>query len=154
MPNKTSLGVVAASTTLWILAGCATTPVPEVAAARALVTQAEQSDTTQYASADLESARSKLNQAAGYEKAGKPVLAEQLAKESEADSEVAIARTRAIKAETDLNNVNAGTQTLRNETQRQDNSGTTTVITPAGGTIIAPAGGAIVIPSDSTAPQR
>ncbi|HEX4375519.1 MAG TPA: DUF4398 domain-containing protein [Steroidobacteraceae bacterium] len=146
MPNLTNLGLVTASTALLILAGCATTPVPEVAAARALVTQAEQSDTTQFASADLESARSKLNQAAGYEKAGKPVLAEQLAKESEADSEVAMARTRAIKAEKDLNDVNAGTQTLRSESRRNEGGDTTTVVVPAGG--------AVVIPSDSTAPQR
>lgn len=146
MPNLTNLGLVAASTALLILAGCATTPVPEVAAARALVTQAEQSDTTHFASADLESARSKLNQAAGYEKAGKPVLAEQLAKESEADSEVAMARTRAIKAENDLNDVNAGTQTLRSESRRHEGGDTTTVVVPAGG--------AVVIPSDSAAPQR
>jgi Domain of unknown function (DUF4398) len=145
MSNKTRLGVVTASAALLTLIGCASQPVPEVAAARALVSQAEQSDTTQFASADLESARSKLRQAADYEKNGKPVLAEQLAKESEADSQVAMARTRAIKAENDLNDVNAGTQTLKSESQRQDN-GSTTVIVPSNGTV--------VMPSNSTAPQR
>jgi len=147
MSNTTRLGVVAASTALLTLLGCATQPVPEVAAARALVSQAEQSDTTQYASADLESARSKLRQAEGYEKNGKPVLAEQLAKESEADSEVGMARTRAIKAEKDLADVNAGTQTLRNESRRQDNGNT-------GTTVVVPPNGVVVMPSDSTAPQR
>ena len=145
MPNMTRLGVTAASAALLTLIGCATQPVPEVAAARAMVSQAEQSDTTQYASADLESARSKLRQATGYEKDGKPVLAEQLARESEADSEVAIARTRAIKAEKDLTDVNAGTQTLRNESRRQDNGNTTVVVPP---------NGVVVMPSDSTTPQR
>ena len=145
MSNTSRLGMVAASATLLTLIGCATQPVPEVAAARALVSQAEQQDTPQYASADLESARSKLHQAADYEKNGKPVLAEQMAKESEADSEVAMARTRAIKAEKALNDVNAGTQTLREESRRQDNAGTTVVVPP---------GGAVVMPSDSTVPQR
>ena len=73
------------------------------------------------------------------------MLAEQLAKESEADSEVAIARTRAIKAEKDLTDVNAGTQTLRNESRRQDNGNTTVVVPP---------NGVVVMPSNSTTPQR
>jgi hypothetical protein len=141
MSNRTHLGLVVTGAVILALTACATTPVPEVTAARALVGQAEQSDTTQFASADLESARSKLRQAADYEKNGKPVLAEQLAKESEADAEVAMARTRAIKAEKDLNDVNAGTQTLRSESQRQQGgSSTTVVVPPAGSTVIVPSG--------------
>ena len=147
MVNLKRLGMVTASAALVTLVGCSTTPVPEVAAARALVSQAEQQDTPQYASADLESARSKLRQAADYEKNGKPVQAEQLAKESEADSEVAMARTRAIKAEKDLNDVNAGTQTLRSESRRQENNGGST-------TVVVPPGGTVVVPSNSSTPQR
>jgi len=145
MSTLTNIRVVAASATLLAVVGCAGTPrpVPEVAAAHAMVAQAEQSDATQFASSDLEAARSKLRVADQDARDNKPVLAAQMAQESSVDAEVAIARTRAIKSEQALSDVNAGTQTLRSETTRQGVQATT----PSGTTVI-------VVPPDSTPVQR
>jgi hypothetical protein len=121
MSEFSTIRVLAASAVLLAAAGCvsAPKPVPDIAGARALISQAEQSDAQQFASSDLESARSKLRQADQYSHDNKPVLATQLAQESSTDAEVALARTRAIKAETALSDVNTGTRTLRNESARQ-----------------------------------
>ena len=121
MSTITSIRAVAATAALLAVVGCAGTPrpVPEVAAARALVSQAEQSGASQFASADLESARSRLRVAEQDAKDNKTGLAAQVAQESSADAEVAMARTRAIKSEQALNDVNAGTGTLRSESLRQ-----------------------------------
>ena len=124
MSRFASIPVLAASTLLLALAGCASTPkaAPDIAGARALISQAEQSDAQQFASADLESARSKLRQADQYSHDDKPILAARLAQESSVDSEVAMARTRAIKQQTALTDINTGTRTLRNESERQSDS--------------------------------
>jgi hypothetical protein len=136
--TRTTISVLAASATLLTLTACASTPqpVPEVAAAHALISQAEQSDATQFASSDLEAARSKVRLADQDVHDNKPILAAKLGQESSVDAEVAIARTRAMKSEQALKDVNAGTSTLRNETLRQGTPPTSTVI---------------VVPSDSTA---
>lgn len=145
MSTSTRICVVAASAALLSVVGCASTPppVPEVAAARALISQAEQSDASQFASADLEAARSKLRQADQDAKDSRPILAAQVAQESSVDAEVAMARTRAIKSEQALSDVNAGTQTLRSETIRQGE------IAPA-----TPASTVIIVPANSTTLQR
>jgi hypothetical protein len=122
MVNTPRIRLVAASALLLAAVGCASTPtsVPDIAGAHALISQAEQSDAQNFASADLESARSKLRQAEDQQKNDKPLIATQLAQEASADAEVAMARTRAIKSEQALADVNAGTQTLRSESLRQD----------------------------------
>lgn len=122
MVNTPRIRLVAASALLLAAVGCASTPtsVPDIAGAHALISQAEQSDAQNFASADLESARSKLRQAEDLQKNDKPLIATQLAQEASADAEVAMARTRAIKSEQALADVNAGTQTLRSESLRQD----------------------------------
>jgi hypothetical protein len=151
MPNILSVRLALASAALLAAAGCADTrPVPEVAAAHALVSQAEQSDAAQFASGDLEAARSKLRQADDFQHNGKPDMATRLAQESSADAEVAMARVRAIKAEQALADVNAGTQTLRNESRRNE-----VAAPPTGNTVIVPQGGTVIVPSsDSSAVQR
>ena len=132
MFNTRSSGVVAASVALLALGACATTPrsVPEVSTARAMISQAEQSGAQQFASADLEAARSKLRQADQNERDNKSVLASQQGTEASVYAEVAIARTRAIKAEQALAEVNAGTRTLNNESQRQTSPPTSSTIRP------------------------
>jgi hypothetical protein len=140
MSNTSSICVATASAALLaVLAGCATAPrpEPEVTAAHTLISQAEQSDAAQFASADLEAARSKLRQADQDSHDNKPVLAVRLAQESSVDAEVAMARTRAIKAEKALQDVNAGTRSLRNETERQGDSQ-------------QPSSNVIVVPGDSS----
>jgi hypothetical protein len=113
------------------------------AGARALISQAEQSDAQKFASADLESSRSKLRQAEQYAHEKKSVQAVRLAQESSADAEVALARTRAVKAETALSDVNTGTRTLRDEAVHEGEQ-----------TQPAPAPSVIVVPQDSTPVQR
>lgn len=99
--------------------GCASAPKPtaEIAQAHSLVDQAEQGGATQYASADLALARSKLQQA-DLEAQKKPEQSLRSAQEASADARVALARTNAVKAEAALRDVNAGTQTLRDEAGR------------------------------------
>ena len=108
-------------------AGCASSPKPvaDLANAHALIAQAEQSDAQQFASSDLEAARSKLRQA-DADAQDKPVIAARLAQESSVDAEVALARTRSLKATQALAEVNAGTQTLRSESQRNEDQPATT----------------------------
>ena len=100
--------------------GCASTPPPtaELTQARTLVDQAEQSGASQYDSDDLASARSKLH-IADQEAQKDPVQSAWMAQESSADAKVALARTSAAKAQIALSHVDAGTETLRAETDRQ-----------------------------------
>src|ERR1700722_15482353 len=129
----TFMRAVAIPAVLLAAAGCASSPKPvaDLANAHALVAQAEQSDAQQFASSDLEAARSKLRQA-DTDAQDKPVIAARLAQESAVDAEVALARTRSLKAAQALNEVNAGTQTLRGESQRSaDHPATTPPPPPA-----------------------
>lgn len=118
MPRFTP--AIAALGGLLAITGCASEPRPtaELAQAHSLVDQAEQSGAPQFASADLAMARSKLQQADSEAK-GHPELSLRSAQEATADARVAIARTNSAKAQVALRDVNAGTQSLRNETNRQ-----------------------------------
>jgi len=100
-------------------AGCASAPKPtaELAQAHTLVDQAEQGGGEQFASADMAAARSKL-QMADQDAAKQPEQSKRLAQEATVDARVALARTNEVKAQQALRDVNAGTQTLRNETDR------------------------------------
>jgi hypothetical protein len=100
--------------------GCASSPKPtaNLTEAHTLVAQAEQSGAQQFASADLEAARSELRQA-DQDAKDKPVLAMRLAQESSVDAELALAHTRALKAEQSLREVNSGTATLQSESERE-----------------------------------
>jgi predicted DsbA family dithiol-disulfide isomerase len=102
------------------LVSCAGGPKPnaDLVGAHTLVSQAEQSGAQQYASANLEAARSELRQA-DQDAKDKPVLSIRLAQESSVDAELALARTRQLKAEQALREVNSGTATLQSESVRQ-----------------------------------
>jgi hypothetical protein len=82
-----------------------------------LVSQAEQSGAQQFASANLEAARSELQQADRDAK-DHPLLATRLAQEASVDAELALARTRTAKAEQALREVNSSTATLPSESER------------------------------------
>jgi hypothetical protein len=118
MPRLTP--AIAALGGLLAVAGCASGPAPtaELAQAHSLVDQAEQGGAPQFASADLATARSKLQQADSEAKSH-PELSLRSAQEATVDARVAIARTNSAKAQVALRDVNAGTQSLRNETDRQ-----------------------------------
>lgn len=111
---------IAAISGLLAVAGCSSGPQPtaELAQAHSLVDQAEQSGAPQFASADLVMARSKLQQADSEAKSH-PEQSLHSAQEATVDARVAIARTNSAKAQVALRDVNAGTTTLRNETDRQ-----------------------------------
>jgi hypothetical protein len=65
----------------------------------------------------MAAARSKL-QMADQDAAKQPEQSKRLAQEATVDARVALARTNEVKAQQALRDVNAGTQTLRNETDR------------------------------------
>src|SRR5262249_40452173 len=103
------------------LTGCATEErhqqVAEVRRAQTLVDQAQQAGAQQFAAADLEAARNKLQVA--QNKHTDDGAAQRMAAESAADAEVAIARSRAAKAQQALTQVNAGHESLREETTQE-----------------------------------
>jgi hypothetical protein len=144
MFKTVSIRVITPTAVLLAAVGCASAPKadPDIAGARALISQAEQSDAQRFASADLESSRSKLRQAEQYAHDKKPIPAMRLAQESSTDAEVALARTRAVKAQTALSDVNTGTRTLRNESLHESEQ-----------TQTAPAPAVIAVPQNST-PQN
>lgn len=107
------------------LTACATEEhrqIAEVSRAQTLVDQAEQSGAQQFASADLEAARNKLQ--AAQNKHTDDEAAMRLAEESSIDAEVAVARTRAAKAQQAVTQVNAGSETLRREANTEPSSST------------------------------
>lgn len=114
-------GAAAAATLLVAAASCSSGPKPtaDLAEAHTLVSQAEQSGAQQFASINLEAARSELRQADQDAASDKPVLATRLAQEASVDAELALARTRSAKAEQALRQVDSGTATLRSESERQ-----------------------------------
>ena len=93
------------------MVGCATAPAPtpELAAAHALIAQAETGSAQQYASADLERARTEY-QGAEKLQSGDPAKATRLAQQAGVDAKVAMANAQAEKARQALNEVKAGTR--------------------------------------------
>jgi len=112
--------VAAAALSTWSIAGCAGGPRPtaELAGGHALVAQAEQSGAQQFDSVDLEAARSELQQA-DQDARDQPKIAMRLARQSSVDAELALARTRALKAEEALRQINADTAALQSESERR-----------------------------------
>jgi hypothetical protein len=110
--------LVGAGTILFALAlaACASSPPPiaELSRAHTLVEQAEQGGAQQFAAADLDSARHKLQLA--DQKDTKPEAALRLAREASIDAQVAVARARVGKAEQAVAEVNASVESLRRET--------------------------------------
>lgn len=101
------------------LVGCATAPAaaPDLAAAHALIAQAETGSAQQFASADLERARTEY-QGAEKLKSSDPEKATRLAQKASVDAKVAMANAQAEKARQALNEVKAGTSALQSEADR------------------------------------
>jgi hypothetical protein len=120
---RAELAVAAAAATILSslsTAGCAGGPKPtaELAGAHTLVAQAEQSGAQQFDSVDLEAARSEMQQA-DQDAREQPKVAIRLAQQSSVDAQLALARTRALKAEEALRQINADTATLQSESERE-----------------------------------
>ena len=120
MSMKKHVATAAAAAAVLLSVSCTSGPPPnaDLVGAHTLVAQAEQSGAQQYASANLEAARSELRQA-DQDAKDKPVLASRLAQESSVDAELALARTRAVKAEQSLREVNSGNASLQSESERE-----------------------------------
>ena len=116
----TAAAVAAAVLSNLSIAGCAGAPkaTADLAGAHTLVAQAEQSGAQQFDSADLETARSELRQA-DQDARDQPRVAIRLAQQSSVDAELALARTRALKAEEALRQIHADNATLQSEAERE-----------------------------------
>lgn len=130
-------------TAIFIAAGalgaCASMPdpKPEIASARALVTQAEQSGAAEFASRDIETARDRLRLAEDADKAHRDDEAQRYADEASVNAKLAIARTDAAKAEQSAGESAKGVDALREEANRPAVNSTTTT-TPATATTSRP----------------
>lgn len=103
------------------LAGCASDPPrPEeqLARADASLAQAEQAGARQYSGAEFDLARDKAREARRLADKGDNATARVLAEQAELDAEFASAQSRAKTTQKAANEVQAGTQTLREETTR------------------------------------
>lgn len=112
------LAAACAALTGVALGGCAShppAPVAELTRAHTLVGQAQASDAPRYDSVDLAAAQDKLQQA-DADAQSNPMLADQLAHEASVDAELAMARTRARKAQESLGQVNDSLAALREQT--------------------------------------
>lgn len=103
------------------LAGCASgppRPEEQLARADASVAQAEQAGARQYSGAEFDLARDKAREARRLADKGDNATARVLAEQAELDAELASAQSRAKTTQKAANEVQAGTQTLREETTR------------------------------------
>jgi hypothetical protein len=104
-----------------LAAGCVTAPprtTADLARASTLINVAQQNGAQQFAGADLQRARDKLEQAQSLANGGHEESAARLASEAALDAELANARTEAGKQERSAQEVDASLATLRNELGR------------------------------------
>jgi hypothetical protein len=103
------------------LAACASgePPTASLGAAGAAVTAAERSGAAERAPVELNSARSKLERAQSASQRGRYEEAARLAREAEVDAQLADSKAQSAAAQTALNEVRQGIETLRGEIQRQ-----------------------------------
>ena len=127
--NATFTTIVAAGA---LIAGCSSGPprqtTADLARAQTLVEQAQSTGAQQYAAADLQTARDKVqqaNQLADHDAR----RADRLANEAAVDAQLASARAQNAKAQHALDDVNRSLQSLREETERSTNGA---VAPPAG----------------------
>ncbi|MDP1934821.1 MAG: DUF4398 domain-containing protein [Nitrosomonas sp.] len=106
---------------LFSLVACATVPQPpnqELAAAETAINSADQARAVDYASAELQEARTKLAAARAAVQQEKMILAQQLAEQSRVDAELALAKAEAIKAKEINDEMMKSTDVMKQEMQR------------------------------------
>ena len=108
--------------TVAMLGACASTPpappTASLAAAREAIANAEKSDAQQYAAAELDQSRERLNRAENAVTAENLILADQLARESRISAELASARTESSKAAEINLEMSRSADALRDEMKR------------------------------------
>lgn len=117
-----SIGTALAA--LLLLSSCASTPQPptsDMQAAEQAIESAERARVADYASVELSDARDKLSAARSAVREEKMVQAQRLAQQARADAELASARAEVAKARVVNEQMQKGTDTLKQEMQR--NSG-------------------------------
>jgi hypothetical protein len=121
LSKGTSLRYASVAVTLLLLAACASepkAPTHALQAAETAIASAEQARVAEYASLELNEARSKLTAARNEVKNENMVLAERLANESRVNAELASARTGAAKAAEVNDEMKQGTRDIEQEMQR------------------------------------
>ncbi|MDO9471119.1 MAG: DUF4398 domain-containing protein [Nitrosomonas sp.] len=106
---------------LFSLVACATVPQPpnqELAAAETAINSADQARAVDFASAELQEARTKLAAARAAVQQEKMILAQQLAEQSRVDAELALAKAEAIKAKEINDEMMKSTDVMKQEMQR------------------------------------
>lgn len=122
LPTTTSgklMGIAVAS--LLLLGACASAPLPptaELQAAEQAITNAERARVADYASVELSEARDKLAAAHNAVKIKEMNRAQRLAQQAQADAELATARAEVAKARVVNDQMQKGTDTLKQEMQR------------------------------------
>ena len=113
------------------LAGCAASPdpKPEIESARTLVTQAEQSGAPEFASAEMQNARERLQKAEEADAAHDDEDAQRLAAQAGVDAKLAMAKAAAAKAEASAKESARGVEALRDESNRPDPTSATSPTT-------------------------
>jgi hypothetical protein len=104
------------------LAGCASTPQPptlDLQAAEQAIASAERARVADYASVELSEARDKLAAARNAVQEENMVKAQRLAQQARADAELASARAEVAKARVVNEQMQKGTDTLKQEMQRK-----------------------------------
>ena len=103
------------------LTGCASTPQPptaELQAAEQAIASAERARVADYASVELSEARDKLSAARSEVQEEKMVQAQRLAQQARVDAELASAKAEVAKARVVNEQMQEGTDTLKQEMQR------------------------------------
>ena len=105
-----------------LVGGCASAPVPptaELQAAEQAIASAERARVADYASVELSKARDKLAAARNAVQEEKMVQAQRLAQQARVDAELAYARAEVAKARVVNEQMQKGTDTLKQEMQRK-----------------------------------
>lgn len=114
----------AALFTLLALSACSdSTPRPDdaMARAKAAVDEATTAGSAQYAAVDLNDAQTKLQSANQAETQGDYKQARYMAEDSEADADLALAKTQAAKAAESARQVRQGNQALQDQVNTPNN---------------------------------
>jgi hypothetical protein len=111
-----------------LLAGCGGSAFTkeDLDQTRNAVAQAEQSGIDKSGAVDLETAKNKVSQADKALEEGNEEQAERLANEARVDAEFAVAVSRAQSAQRAAQDLSAGVETLRRETERSQDAGSLT----------------------------
>jgi PBP1b-binding outer membrane lipoprotein LpoB len=121
-PVSASKSIGTVFVALLFLSGCASTPQPptsDLQAAEQAIASAERARVADYASVELSDARDKLSAARSAVQEEKMVQAQRLAQQAKADAELASARADVARARVVNEQMQKGTDTLKQEMQRK-----------------------------------